>query len=42
LGTTPETFSRLLKKLTAEDFISVEGRNITLKEKLLSKTINNQ
>ena len=42
LGTTPETFSRLLKKLTAEDFISVDGRNITLREKLLSKTINSQ
>jgi CRP/FNR family transcriptional regulator len=30
LGTTPETFSRLLKKLTAEGSIKLEGRTITL------------
>lgn len=28
LGTTPETFSRLLKKLSNEGFIQVEGRSI--------------
>nr|WP_320048350.1 Crp/Fnr family transcriptional regulator [uncultured Desulfuromonas sp.] len=30
LGTTPETFSRLLKKLTLEKIIRVSGRTITL------------
>ncbi len=30
LGASPETFSRLLKKLTEEGIISVEGKNITL------------
>ncbi|PLX90035.1 MAG: Crp/Fnr family transcriptional regulator [Desulfuromonas sp.] len=30
LGTTPETFSRLLKKLSTEDVIEVNGRTITL------------
>ena len=30
LGTTPETFSRLLKKLVGEGIITVDGRTITL------------
>lgn len=30
LGTTPETFSRLLKKLSTEGLIEVDGRTITL------------
>jgi CRP/FNR family transcriptional regulator len=30
LGTTPETFSRLLKKLSNEGFIRVEGRSIVV------------
>ncbi len=34
LGTTPETFSRLLKKLTTEGYIEVDGRNITISKEL--------
>lgn len=34
LGTTPETFSRLLKKLAAEGFIELEGRTIILRGNL--------
>ncbi len=32
LGTTAETFSRLLGKLTAEGIITVSGRNITIED----------
>ncbi|ADU65274.1 cyclic nucleotide-binding protein [Desulfurispirillum indicum S5] len=34
LGTTPETFSRLLKKLVEEGAIAVDGREITLLQKM--------
>lgn len=38
LGTTPETFSRLLKKLVLEGQIQMEGRTITLSSELLSSS----
>lgn len=34
LGTTPETFSRLLKKLAEEEVISYEGKKITILKEL--------
>ncbi|MEA3464993.1 MAG: Crp/Fnr family transcriptional regulator [Thermodesulfobacteriota bacterium] len=40
LGTTPETFSRLLKKLTNEGYILVEGRTIILCGDLSEATNN--
>ncbi|MCD6525478.1 MAG: Crp/Fnr family transcriptional regulator [Desulfuromonas sp.] len=39
LGTTPETFSRLLKKLANEEIIEVEGRTITLCEQANEKKL---
>lgn len=41
LGTTPETFSRLLKKLTTEGHIQVEGRTVILCGDLSDATNNN-
>ncbi len=39
LGTIPETLSRILGKMTAQDLISVNGRHITLKNMAALQTL---